>query len=366
MPNRKDQDGLYRRGDSPYWWASYTDASGARTRRSTQTADRREAEGLLAKWKLAAYQERHWDAPPSHTFDELMLNYLADTQATKRSAERDRRCAAWLYPHFTGKELTTLAVGDLYHYQRARRADGVKEPTIRRELSLLSAALNHARQNWGWAVTNPVQGHLPASSEGRVRWIRPEQARALIAAAASEPRSPHAADFIRLALHTGCRKTELLGLEWARVDWQANLLYLEMQHTKTRKRRAVPLNHEARAALLNRARFRAEHCPASPWVFCDRDGQRIANVRRAFETACRRIGLADFRIHDLRHTCAAWLVSAGVALAEVRDLLGHASITMTERYAHLAPENVRAAVAVLDGVSRSGHASPMEGGQKTA
>jgi integrase len=161
-----------------------------------------------------------------------------------------------------------------------------------------------------------------------------------------------------LALHTGCRKTELLGLEWARVDWQANLLYLEMHHTKTRKRRAVPLNHEARAALLNRARFRAEHCPASPWVFCDRDGQRIANVRRAFETACRRIGLADFRIHDLRHTCAAWLVSAGVALAEVRDLLGHASITMTERYAHLSPENVRAAVAILDDASRSGHADP--------
>jgi len=59
-------------------------------------------------------------------------------------------------------------------------------------------------------------------------------------------------------------------------------------------------------------------------------------------------------------------VSAGVALAEVRDLLSHARITMTERYAHLAPENVRAAVAVLDGVSRSGHASPMEGGQNTA
>jgi len=65
-----------------------------------------------------------------------------------------------------------------------------------------------------------------------------------------------------------------------------------------------------------------------------------------------------YDIHNLRHTCAAWLVSAGVALAEVRDLLGHASITMTERYAHLSPENVRAAVAILDDASRSGHADP--------
>jgi len=54
-------------------------------------------------------------------------------------------------------------------------------------------------------------------------------------------------------------------------------------------------------------------------------------------------------IHDLRHTCAAWLVTAGVPLTEVRDLLGHSSVKMTERYAHLAPENVRAAVTLLEG-----------------
>lgn len=200
-----------------------------------------------------------------------------------------------------------------------------------------------------------MQGNLPPISEGRIRWLRPAEAQASIAVAAVEPRPPHTADFIRMALHTGCRKNELLGLEWLRVDLQANLIYLEAHHTKTRQRRAVPLNQEARAALLNRARFRAEFCPGTPWVFCDEKGQRIGNVRRAFETACRRIGLKDFRIHNLRHTCAAWLVRAGVALAEARDLLGHASITMTERYAHLAPENVWAAVAVLDSVSRSGH-----------
>ncbi len=62
-----------------------------------------------------------------------------------------------------------------------------------------------------------------------------------------------------------------------------------------------------------------------------------------------RVGIADFRIHDLRHTCAAWLVSAGVPLTEVRDLLGHSSVTMTERHVHLAPENARAAVAKLEG-----------------
>ncbi|MCZ7598461.1 MAG: site-specific integrase [Gammaproteobacteria bacterium] len=98
------------------------------------------------------------------------------------------------------------------------------------------------------------------------------------------------------------------------------------------------------------------NCPSSPWVFCDKQGNRIQSVKRSFATACRRAGITDFRVHDLRHTCVAWLVTAGIPLAEVRDLLGHSTVKMTERYAHLAPENVRAAVARLTGFeSRFGH-----------
>jgi integrase len=100
---------------------------------------------------------------------------------------------------------------------------------------------------------------------------------------------------------------------------------------------------------MGRKRFRAQHCPASPWVFCDKEGDRVQSVKRSYATACRKAGIEDFRIHDLRHTCAAWLVTAGVPLTEVRDLLGHSTVKMTERYAHLAPENVRAAVTLLEG-----------------
>jgi integrase len=151
----------------------------------------------------------------------------------------------------------------------------------------------------------------------------------------------------------------LLQLEWRRVDLKRGLFFLEAMHTKSSRRRSVPLNSNARAALIEQARFRAKHCPSSPWVFCHRNGKQIQDVKRSFSTACSKAGIEDFRIHDLRHTCAAWLVTAGVALAEVRDLLGHQSIQMTERYAHLAPENIRAAVAKLESeendVSRFGH-----------
>ena len=176
--------------------------------------------------------------------------------------------------------------------------------------------------------------------------------------AAVDTRAPHLAAFIRLALHTGCRKGELLGLEWDRVDLDADLIRLDPEHTKAGRRRTVPLNRDARAALLDRAEYHAAHCPDSPWVFTHPDGRRILDIKRSFATACSKAGITDFRVHDLRHTCAAWLVQAGVPLAEVRDLLGHQSIQMTERYAHLdlAPENVRAAVARLESdASRFGH-----------
>ncbi len=357
MPRRKDQDGLYQRGDSPFWWASYTDAGGARTRRSTETADRKEAEALLAKWKLAAHQEKHWDAPQRHTFDELMLAYLADTQAIKRSAERDRYSAKQLYPMFTRRTLDSLTPGDIRQYIRQRTEEKIQPATINKELRLLSSALNYAAREWGWSVNNPVSGRTLPEPEGRVRWINAAEAEKLIEAARAEPKAAaYLPDFIRLALHTGMRRGEMLNLEWERVDFSANLIHLAGINTKSGKRRSIPLNATARTALISRAAFRASNCPASPWVFCTKTGARIASIRRSFATACRRAGIDDFNPHDMRHTCAAHLVNAGVALVEVRDLLGHSSIVMTERYAHLSPENIRTAVAVLDAASRFGHA----------
>ena len=101
---------------------------------------------------------------------------------------------------------------------------------------------------------------------------------------------------------------------------------------------------------------RAEVCPDTPWVFFHvtpathvNVGDRVKNVRTSFATACKKAGIDDFHIHDLRHTAASWLVMEGVPLLEVSRLLGHKSITQTERYAHLAPESTRALVQILEG-----------------
>ncbi len=83
-------------------------------------------------------------------------------------------------------------------------------------------------------------------------------------------------------------------------------------------------------------------------MFINLDGQPLRDIRHPFEDATKRAGLVDFHFHDLRHTFASWLVMAGIPLATVSKLLGHKSLSMTMRYAHLSPKHMTAAVRVLD------------------
>ena len=227
-------------------------------------------------------------------------------------------------------------------------------------------------------MANPVVGCKLSEPEGRVRWITRAEAAGLIQAAdcptsfssesrekvsfgrplTSQYRSPYLRDFIELALNTGCRKQELLGLIWSNVDFGNDLILLEQ--TKNGTRRSVPLNSVSRGVLIRRRAVCAEVCPDTPWVFCHitaalyaNVGDRVKDVKTSFATACKKAGIVNFRIHDLRHTAASWLVMEGVPLLEVSRLLGHKSITQTERYAHLAPESSRALVGVLEGKANS-------------
>jgi integrase len=364
MAKQRDNDGIYKRGDSPYWWVSYVDENGKRIRKSTGTASQKEAKALLAKWRIEAHRIKRWGDCPIRTFDELMLRYIKATEKIKRDPTRDRCSLKHLYPVFSGQDLNRFTQVDVRRYVSARKEAGAAASTINKEVGLLSAAMNYARREWGWQLPNITSGCRQKEPEGIVRWITREEADALVKAASRDSRADHLADFIVLALHTGCRMGELLHLEWSRVDLHKKMFLLEAIHTKTAKRRSVPLNLSAYAAILGRARFRAEHCPNTPWVFCHPDGKRLQSLKGAFATACKRAQIKHFRIHDLRHTCAAWLVTAGVPLAEVRDLLGHKSVQQTERYAHLAPENVRSAVSKLD-ESRSGHVEVLDKNAKS-
>lgn len=366
MAKRKaDADGLYKRADSPYWWASYTDSSGKRTRRSTGVSGRKEAEAILSKWKLATHQERTWGVAPSRTLEEVMLAYLQEFEAMgKRSLPTYKFHARQLLASFAGHGVETLRPSDISAHINRRRADGVRPATINRELEVLSAAINHVNHRLEWGLPNPVTGRMLREPDGRVRWLTPEEADRLVVAARGV-RAPYLADLIEIALHTGLRREELLGLEWCRVDLAADVIRLEGRHTKAGKPRTVPINHTARRALLSRASYRASTAPDTPWVFADRHGDRVVDPRKGFLSACRGAGISDFRFHDLRHTCASWLVQRGTTLQVVAEILGHSTAAMANRYAHLAPHQAREALVGLDArESRSGHAGAAKSRKK--
>jgi len=158
------------------------------------------------------------------------------------------------------------------------------------------------------------------------------------------PSLPHLGDHltpaILLSMNTGLRRGELLKLRWRSIDFNHQLLTVEGPDSKTRQTRHVPLNTEAMSVLK---RWR-EQVPGGPRVF---------EIATGFKTAVwmhvlKRAKVAKFRWHDLRHHFASRLVQRGVPLNTVRDLLGHSSIAMSLRYAHLAPDQRQEAVAKLN------------------
>lgn len=344
----------YRRPDSSNWWISYVDASGQYVRRSAETTNHSEAKVLEQEARSQAWREKQMGIAPPRTFDDVMRHYLKYASHAHRSYESTVFRVQTLAKAFAGREIASITGQEIRNYAGSRLIDEAAKATVNRELAALSAAINYCRRELEWDLPNPVSGRKLREPDGRVRWLKKAEVESLCRAAREQRHGDLLEDFIRLAVNTGMRREEMLGLEWQRVDLHNRLIILEAENTKSARRRSIPLNMGAFQALSNRMAYRAERCPASPWVFARETGDRALTLRKGFEAACERAGIANFTIHDLRHTCAAWLVSAGVPLIEVRDLLGHAEISTTERYAHLAPNRVRAAVSVLDGLQQPG------------
>jgi len=202
------------------------------------------------------------------------------------------------------------------------------------------------------------RGHIDSVPDFEwLKCVRPEfdfldfaEAERLVAAAEGEWRT-----MILVALRTGMRHGELIGLRWQDVDLVAGRLTVRQNVVsghigtpKSGKPREIPLGNEVKAALKAHRHLRG------PLVFCDVDGKmlRTATTRHPLWRACKRAGLREIGWHCLRHSFASHLVMRGATMTAVQELLGHATIVMTMRYAHLAPEVVRETVRLLDGVGR--------------
>jgi integrase len=328
------EPGIYRRGESRYWWIATTLPNGQRIRQSSGTEDRKEAEALLSKLKLEAFREANFGVKPQRSWQEAVVRYLA-SKTNLRSFRDVQRICRMLDPYLgelmlsgiNGDVIWTVAQGEL------RR--GNAPATVNRYLATVRNVLRTARDEWQWLDAVPKIRLLPGEVE-RDRWLTREEAQRLIAACA-----PHLAAPVRFALATGCRAREITGLEWERVDLARKTAWLD--RTKNGTPRGVPLNGDAIAVL------EAEHGNHPAYCFTYRGepiGWDVSGT--AWRTALKKAEISDLRFHDLRHTWASWHRQAGTSCDELKDLGGWKTRSMVDRYAKFATENLLAAATRIE------------------
>jgi len=296
-----------------------------------------QAEGAMSVRRNRLMDEKHGLASPIEDikFDELAEKYYRLEASTKRSWRRIRLSLDHLKRAFKGRmvsEITKLRI-DEYKDKRLERVDG---PTINRELGTLSHLFSKA-VGWRHAAANPVKGIMRyPENEPINRPLTREEEPRLLAAASRRLRA-----IILIALNTGMRRNEILSLRWGNINLSEGQIELEAGNTKAKKKRLVPLNATAVAALRTLPRTH-DLLFRSP----TRKGH-IKDVKTAFHAACEKAGIDDLRFHDLRHTFGTRLVEAGVDIVTVQKLMGHSRIEMTLRYAHSSEDSQRRAVAKL-------------------
>ena len=336
--------GIYLRPDSPHFWMSLQ-IDGKRHRLNTGVSDRRVAEELFAGWQVELARER-WLGPVQRESDrqvhELIREYLVKVTPRKSldSQRRDHVVFGHLpkaWENLLLRELTPKLIDDYM----SDRLKTVCFATVSKELGILKSAYRYAIR-WEWATKNPLAGvSLNQEGEGRLRWLtREEESRLLLACA------PWLQDIVIVALDTGLRRSNLVGL---RRDWlyhDGKLLIIPRQHIKLKKS-VVTIPLTTRAAHILHAQHEAS---TSPYIFVRPNGKPYSAgaVSTAFIRSARHAGFHDVSLHILRHTFVSRLVQAGRPLAEIAALAGHRDIRMTLRYGHLAPRHLEESIQALE------------------
>jgi len=323
------KEGIYRRPDSGFWWICATLPNGKRVRQSAGTEIREDAEAYLAKLKLDAYRETYFGIKPQRSWQDAVVRYLELKRGLRSYTDVQRICR-FLDPYLGSMMLNQINGDAVWSIVQGETKRGNKPATVNRTLSTMRALLRMARDEWQWIDNFPKIRMLSGEVE-RDRWLLREEAERLIRVC-----PPHLAALVRYALATGCRASEITGLEWNRVDLDRKTAWLN--HTKNGTPRGVPLNEDAIEVLREQIGKSLTHCftyQGEPWKW------QISNT--AWHTALAAAGIKDFRFHDLRHTWASWHRQAGTSCDELKDLGGWKSREMVDRYAKYGTEHLAVA-----------------------
>lgn len=267
---------------------------------------------------LAALKDAAAGRKPERLIADALEKWLLEHVPRLASARQTRNHARALLPYIAGRNLNEVSVV----WGEIKKAEIGKAPaTVNHKGRILRQITRMAWREWGWMDRPVAVPMLPETP--RETFLTTAQVQAL----ADACESPAAAGYVLLAAYTGIRRGHLLRLTHHEVH--GGFLRLD-RSSKTRTLQLVPLHPKVQALA-----------EALPLAITDYD---LSVEWKAARKACR---LESVRWHDLRHTCASWLVQAGVPLHTVSEVLGHSSTAMTRRYAHLAPDHLAAAMAKL-------------------
>jgi len=327
-----NQRGIFEKiPGSGIWWICYFAAGRKRREKAGRKST---AIALYRKRKTEILEGRKLPdnlRAKTVAFSDLADDALEYSKAHKLSYDHDSYRMAKLTQMFGNRESTSITPQDFERW--IANHEDWKPATANRYRALLSLAYRLGIQN-GKVTQNPARlMRHRRENNMRLRWLAVDEEKSL--REAIERKGPQRLPELDIAIHTGLRKSEQYRLEWNHVDFDRKVL--TVPQSKNGETRHIPLNSSALAAFLLLKR----HSEGSGRVFLS------LSPRGWFDVAVKDARLSDFTWHSIRHTFASRLVMAGVDLRTVQELMGHKTIAMTCRYAHLAPSHTLAAVERL-------------------
>lgn len=307
VSKRKDRD----------TWVVRCTIDGQRAQRTFRT------EGEARQYALKAEAQRREDEfngimgrKPKFTFSEGLQRMVCEYDVRSQK-QHILLVARWMDDHAPGVIIGQELLDAARRMQKALKEKGLAQSTINNRIQVIKRVLSLAYREWDW-IDLPLDGKLrkPSPKNERHIYLTEVELAELLEAVPERYRVERRV--ILLAMLTGMRRGELLGLEPSNVH--NGRIVLRPNQTKSGKPRVIPLTEEA--------------LPLVEGLPFDTTGDR---VRGAFEKAREKISRPEIRFHDLRHCYASLLASKGEALTSIRDLLGHSSLVVTSRYAHADP-----------------------------
>jgi integrase len=293
------------------------------------------------------------------TVADLAERYTADHLPRKRpSSQVDDKAmiAKIIKPKIGNRKVAAVDHADIDRLHR-ELTNGNGPYRANRALALLSKMFSLSI-NWGWRSDNPARGVQRNPEHKRKRYLSPAEIQRLTVALADHP-NQSSANAIRLLLLTGARRGEVLSATWDQFDTEAGTWTKPAANTKTDEEHRVPLSAAALQLLT-----KMHGVSDGPHLFPGKPGQPQADLKKFWASVCKTAGITGCRVHDLRHTYASILASAGLSLPVIGALLGHTQPATTARYSHLYDDPLRKAANTVGAIvtgQKSAEVVPLKG-----